>query len=112
MTPLWKQVLFRLLAVLLGVGIPYLAAEGLYALGHGSRAGTSLAYRLYARWFTEPDVQAYDPHDPTTWVIRPASLAANRSVEANGVGIGNSPFRELGATPSYQHRGTAAWCRN
>jgi len=97
MTPLWKRVLFRLLAVLLGVGIPYLAAEGLYALGHGSRAGTSLANQLYARWFTEPDVPAYDPHDPTTWVITdPASLAAMIELfKANGVGIGNSPFREL-----------------
>jgi len=97
MTSLWKRVLFPLWAVLLGVGIPYLVAEGLYALGRGPRAGTSLAYELYARWFTERGVPAYDPHDPTTWVITgPMALTAMiESFKANGVGIGNSPFREL-----------------
>jgi len=97
MTPLWKRGLFPLLAVLLGVGIPYLAAEGLYALRRGPRAGTSLAYDLYARWSADRRVPAYDPHDPTTWVITdPAPLTAMIELfKANGVGLGNSPFREL-----------------
>ena len=97
MMPLWKRVLFPPLAVLLGVGIPYLVAEGLRALGRGPRAGTSLAYDVYARWFAGRRVPPYDPHDPTTCVISdPAPLAAMIELfKANGVGIGNSPFHEL-----------------
>jgi hypothetical protein len=90
------RILLRLALVTLGIGIPYLAAEGVHSLVSGGRPATSLAYEVYARWFAARGA-AFDPHDPTTWVItQRAQFDAMRPLLlANGVGIGNAPYREL-----------------
>ena len=57
-----RKLAFPILAVLLGLALPYLAAEGLYSVWRGSRLGTSLAYTFYSRWFATPSVPDYDPN--------------------------------------------------
>lgn len=92
-----RKALFPLLAVLLGIGLPYMTIEGIYAVARGPRATTSLTYDLYRRWFVDPRVPAFDPHDPTTRVVTEASQfeAMMDLFRANEVGIGNSPFTRL-----------------
>lgn len=92
-----RRIGFPLLALLIGVGLPYLVVEGIYSLSHGRRAATSLTYDLYRRWFLDHRVAPFDPHDPTTRVITdPSQFEAMMDLfKANGVGIGNSPFDEL-----------------
>ena len=97
MMPLWKRLLFPLLAILLAGGIPYLVVEGVWALARGEQAGTSLAHDLYARWFVDRRVLPYDPHDALTRAVTdPRQFTAILDLlEANYVGMGNSPFTQL-----------------
>lgn len=92
-----RKVLFPLLAALLGIGLPYLLIEGIYSLSHGGRAGTSLTYDLYRRWFLDHRVAPFDSQDAMSRVITdPSQFEAMMDVfKANGVAIGNSPFDEL-----------------
>jgi hypothetical protein len=92
-----RKVLFPLLAILLGVGLPYLIVEGVYSVSRGKRPGTSLTYRLYQRLLHSGPPAPFDPHDQTSRVITdPLQFEAMMDVfKANGVGIGNSPFAEL-----------------
>jgi hypothetical protein len=94
---LLKKTVFRSLAVVLGLAVPYLMAEGVYSVLHGGRAETSLGYTLYERWFVDRRTPDYDPRDPTTRVISrlPEIERMIGAFKANGVAIGNSPFKEL-----------------
>lgn len=77
--------------------VPYLMAEGIYALVKGPKAETSLLYSFYAeRFLIERDLPE-DLHDANTRMI-----ASERTIrpllpvmKANGVGLGNSPYSEL-----------------
>ena len=92
-----RKVVFLLLAILIGFGLPYVAIEGVHSLSHGRRASTSLTYDLYRRWFLDRRIPEFDPNDPTTRVITdPSQFEAMMDLfKANDIGIGNSPFREL-----------------
>jgi len=92
-----RKAFFAAIAVLLGLALPYLLLEGVYAVSRGPRASTSLTYDLYRRWFVDLVVPPFDPRDPTTRVIADASQieVIIGLLQASGVGIGNSPFREL-----------------
>jgi hypothetical protein len=76
------------LALLLGVVVPYVLAEGVYSLVHG----TSLAYELYLRRSADRAAQ-----DPTLEMLTDVGeiTAVLDLLEANGVGLGNSPFKHL-----------------
>jgi lysophospholipase L1-like esterase len=92
-----RRVVFPLLAVLIGLALPYLIVEGVYSVSRGPRAATSLSYGLYRRWFLDRRAAPFNPRDPTTRVIADPSQfeALMELFKANGVGIGNSPFEEL-----------------
>jgi hypothetical protein len=97
---LLKKFLFPVLALLVGLTVPYLMAEGVYSLAKGPTAATSLAYDTYSTWFVDRRVPPYDPSDPTTQVI--TNLAQFKShmdaFKAERIGIGNSPFHGLKTT--------------
>lgn len=92
-----RRVLFPLLAVFIGVGLPYLVVEGVYSLSRGRRASTSLTYDLYRKAILARRLPPFDAHDPTTRVITESSQfeAMMDLFKSNGIGIGNSPFAEL-----------------
>jgi hypothetical protein len=92
-----RKTVFRVLAMLIGFGIPYLIFEGIYSLSHMGRAATSLTYELYRRRVLDHRVAPFDANDPTTRVITDPSQfdAMMEMFKANNVGIGNSPFKEL-----------------
>jgi hypothetical protein len=97
---LLKKVLFRTVALLVGLMVPYLIAEGVYSVAKGPVASTSLAYDTYATWFLDHKVPPYDPNDPTTQVITSLSQFKSHmnAFKAERIGIGNSPFHELKTT--------------
>jgi hypothetical protein len=94
---LLKKILFRSLAVALGLSVPYLILEGLYSILQGAQAETSLAHSIHSRWFAGRQTPEFDPGDPHTRVISRLS-----EIEAmigpfleNRIAIGNSPFKQL-----------------
>jgi len=76
------------LIVGLGVLVPYLVAEGIYSLAHG----TSLAYDRYLRWFVDPTAQ-----DPSIEMITNVGeiTALLDLLKTNAVALGNGPFSAL-----------------
>ena len=100
MVELSKKILFRTVALLVGLMVPYLIAEGVYSVAKGPEAATSLAYDAYSAWFVDRQAPPHDPNDPTTEVITNLSQFKSHmdAFKAEGIGIGNSPFRELKTT--------------
>lgn len=100
MVELSKKVLFPVVALLVGLMVPYLIAEGVYSLAQGPKAATSLAYDTYASWFLDRKVPPHDRSDPTTEVVTSLSQFKEHmdAFKTEGIGIGNSPFRELKTT--------------
>jgi lysophospholipase L1-like esterase len=92
-----RRFVFPLLAVLVGVGLPYLMIEGIYSLSRGRHASTSLSYDLYRRWLLDRGPLPLDDGDQTTRNITdPSQFEAMMDLfKANEIGIGNSPFAEL-----------------
>lgn len=92
-----KKTFFSLLAVVLGLAVPYLMIEGLHSILQGPQAETSLTYSLYTRWFLDQREPVYDPRDPTTRVITrfPEIESMIRPFLENRIAIGNSPFKQL-----------------
>jgi hypothetical protein len=92
-----RRVVFPLLAILIGLGLPYLVIEGIHSLSQGRRAATSLTYDLYRRWFLDRRAPPFDARDPTTqFITDPSQFQAMLDLfKANEIGIGNSPFAEL-----------------
>ena len=45
-----RKFFFATIAVVLGIAVPYLMAEGVYSLVGGTRARTSLTYHVYSDW--------------------------------------------------------------
>lgn len=95
-----KKLLFPTVALLVGLIVPYLIAEGVYSVVKGPVASTSLAYDTYAAWFIDRNVPPHDPCDPTTEVITSLSQFKSHmdAFKTERIGIGNSPFRELKTT--------------
>ncbi|HYB99898.1 MAG TPA: SGNH/GDSL hydrolase family protein [Candidatus Limnocylindrales bacterium] len=103
---------FPLLALLGASVIPYLLAEGIYALSKGSQAETSLAWSFYATRFVARRQLEPDPRDPLTVTITDLSQIEPmlEAMKANGVGVGNSPFSEL-KTPEASINDESGECR-
>jgi len=91
------RVWFPVLAVLLATLIPYLLAEGVYALVKGRRAETSLGYSFYSQWFAARHHTEADPLDASTLMLTDVGQIEPLLglMKANGFGLGNSPFSEL-----------------
>ena len=91
-----SRILLRVVLVALGIGLPLLVVEGIHSLLHGGRAGNSLAYALY-RQLVAPPPPAFDARDPTARFVGDQARfdALHDLLLANGVGIGNSPYRDL-----------------
>jgi hypothetical protein len=92
-----KYVFFVLVLLVLAVAMPWLVAEGVYSVTRGAQAETSLAYALLSRWLWEGKLREVDPHDPNTRVVQRLGQIEELvpALRANGVGMGNSPFKEL-----------------
>lgn len=92
-----RKALFATVAVVLGLAVPYLIAEGIYSLSRGAQAETSLAYAFLARLLREQKPGELDPLDANSRVIVRSSQIEEllELMKANGVGLGNSPFDVL-----------------
>ena len=98
MTPR-KQTLFATLTILLASCTALLLAEGIYALSRRGEPGTSLTWRIFAGlgasdWWRGTDGQPASPD--LRLVVDPTEFEALLDqFKAAGVGIGNSPYKEL-----------------
>jgi hypothetical protein len=92
-----KYAVFVVILVLLAVAVPWLLAEGVYSVTRGAQAETSFAYALLSRWLWQGKLPDFDPRDPNTRVVERLEQIERLVPElrANGVGMGNSPFKEL-----------------
>ena len=92
-----KKALFAAVGVTLAIFVPYLVAEGIYALSHGAQAETSLAYATLSRVFWAQRPGPEDPRDANSRVIvEPAQIESLLGLmKENAVGLGNSPFKVL-----------------
>jgi lysophospholipase L1-like esterase len=92
-----KRFAFTAVTASLALLLPYLVAEGLYSVSKGEKAATSLAAALYAHWLARRPAPALDPRDPNTQMLADIREleALLPAFKANGVGLGNSPYREL-----------------
>ncbi len=93
----WKKLLFATVALLLGLAVPYLVAEGVYSLASGGRAQTSLTYRIFSDWRSRLVARAVAPDDPTARMLTDLREIESRIglLVEQGVGMGNNPFDAL-----------------
>ncbi|HYC54903.1 MAG TPA: hypothetical protein VEL28_08180 [Candidatus Binatia bacterium] len=103
---------FPVIAVFGATVVPYLLAEGIYALTRGGQAETSLAYSFYASRFVARRQVEPDPRDPLTVTITDLSQIEPvlEAMQQNNVGVGNSPFSEL-KTPQASINDESGECR-
>jgi hypothetical protein len=92
-----KKAFFLFTLVVLAVAVPWLLAEGVYSVTRGAQAETSFGYALFSRWLWDGKVADFDAHDPNTRVVQRLEQIEQLvpALRANGVGMGNSPFKEL-----------------
>jgi hypothetical protein len=92
-----KKAFFVLTLLIVALAVPWLIAEGIYSVTRGAQAETSLGYTLLSRWLWGGPVPPFDPHDPNTRVVKRLEQIEEilPALRDNGVGMGNSPFKEL-----------------